>query len=72
MKRNRLLLILTILVVIVGILFIVIGIILITMVEKVNLTVVALAHLIGAVAVIFNSARLVRFGEHLEPHTQQS
>lgn len=54
-----------------GILFIVVGIITITMVE-VPLIMAALLHLIGAVAVIFNSARLVRFGEHLEPHIQQS
>jgi len=54
-----------------GILFIVIGIITITMVE-VPLIMAAILHLVGAVAVIFNSARLVRFGEHLEPHIQQS
>ena len=54
-----------------GILFIVVGIITITMVE-VPLIMAALLHLVGAVAVIFNSARLVRFGEHLEPHIQQS
>lgn len=28
----------------------------------------AVLHLAGSVIVIFNSARLVRFGEHLEPH----
>jgi Cd2+/Zn2+-exporting ATPase len=54
-----------------GILFIVVGIITITMVE-VPLIMAAFLHLVGAVAVIFNSARLVRFGEHLEPHIQQS
>jgi Cd2+/Zn2+-exporting ATPase len=54
-----------------GILFIVVGIITITMVE-VPLIMAAFLHLVGAVAVIFNSARLVRFGEHLEPHVQQS
>ena len=54
-----------------GILFIVVGIITITMVE-VPLIMAAFLHLVGAVAVIFNSARLVRFGEHLDPHIQQS
>ncbi len=54
-----------------GILFIVGGIITITMVE-VPLIMAAFLHLVGAVAVIFNSARLVRFGEHLEPHIEQS
>jgi Zn2+/Cd2+-exporting ATPase len=29
----------------------------------------AVLHLAGSVIVIFNSARLVRFGEHLDPHT---
>ena len=52
-----------------GILFIVVGIITITMVE-VPLIMAAFLHLVGAVAVIFNSARLVRFGEHLEPHIE--
>ncbi|HOL30559.1 MAG TPA: cation-translocating P-type ATPase [Anaerohalosphaeraceae bacterium] len=53
-----------------GILFIVFGIIAIT-VGWVSLIMAAVLHLFGALAVIFNSARLVRFGEHLEPHTQQ-
>jgi Cd2+/Zn2+-exporting ATPase len=30
----------------------------------------AILHLGGSIAVIFNSARLVRFGEELEPHTE--
>ena len=30
----------------------------------------AVLHLGGSIAVIFNSARLVRFGEELEPHTE--
>lgn len=30
----------------------------------------AILHLAGSVIVIFNSARLVRFGEHLEPHVE--
>jgi cation transport ATPase len=38
----------------------------------VTLIMAAILHLFGALAVIFNSARLVRFGEHLEPHTEQS
>ncbi len=53
-----------------GILFIVIGIFVITM-GWVNLIMAALLHLVGALAVIFNSARLVRFGEHLDPHVQE-
>ncbi|MBC8378093.1 MAG: cation-translocating P-type ATPase, partial [Planctomycetes bacterium] len=53
-----------------GILFIVIGIFVITM-GWVNLIMAALLHLVGAFAVIFNSARLVRFGEHLDPHVQE-
>ena len=52
-----------------GVLFIVVGIIIITMIE-IPLIMVAFLHLIGAVTVIFNSARLVRFGEHLEPHVE--
>lgn len=53
-----------------GILFIIIGITLITVME-IPLIVAAILHLFGALAVIFNSARLVRFGEHLDPHTEQ-
>ncbi len=53
-----------------GILFIVLGIFVITM-GWVNLIMAALLHLVGALAVIFNSARLVRFGEHLDPHIQE-
>lgn len=54
-----------------GILFIVVGIIAITM-GWVSLIMAAVLHLFGALAVIFNSARLVRYGEHLEPHTGQA
>jgi Cd2+/Zn2+-exporting ATPase len=50
-----------------GILFIVAGIITITMVD-VPLILTAILHLFGAFVVIFNSARLVRYGEHLDPH----
>ena len=53
-----------------GILFIVLGIFVVTM-GWVDLIMAALLHLFGALAVIFNSARLVRFGEHLEPHVQE-
>ena len=53
-----------------GILFIVMGIFVVTM-GWVDLIMAALLHLLGALAVIFNSARLVRFGEHLEPHVQE-
>ncbi|MCI0499314.1 MAG: cation-translocating P-type ATPase [Planctomycetales bacterium] len=54
-----------------GILFILLGIIAITL-GWVSLIMAAVLHLFGALAVIFNSARLVRFGEHLEPHIEQS
>jgi Cd2+/Zn2+-exporting ATPase len=54
-----------------GILFILLGIIAIT-VGWVSLIMAAVLHLFGALAVIFNSARLVRFGEHLEPHIEKS
>ncbi|MHC4904222.1 MAG: heavy metal translocating P-type ATPase [Planctomycetota bacterium] len=54
-----------------GILFIVLGIMAVTL-GWVSLIMAAVLHLFGALAVIFNSARLVRFGEHLEPHTEQS
>jgi len=54
-----------------GILFIVLGIMAITL-GWVSLIMAAILHLFGALAVIFNSARLVRFGEHLEPHIEQS
>lgn len=53
-----------------GILFIIVGIMAITL-GWVSLIMAAVLHLFGALAVIFNSARLVRYGEHLEPHTQQ-
>ena len=53
-----------------GILFIIVGITVIT-VANIPLILTAVLHLFGALAVIFNSARLVRFGEHLEPHTEQ-
>ena len=32
----------------------------------------AILHTIASAVVIFNSARLVRFGEHLDPHVEQS
>jgi Cd2+/Zn2+-exporting ATPase len=32
--------------------------------------VAAFLHFGGSVLVVFNSARLVRFGEHLDPHIQ--
>jgi Cd2+/Zn2+-exporting ATPase len=54
-----------------GILFIVIGIFAITM-GWISLIMAAVLHLLGAFVVIFNSARLVRFGEHLEPHVQEN
>ncbi|MCE5186176.1 MAG: cation-translocating P-type ATPase [Planctomycetaceae bacterium] len=54
-----------------GMLFIILGIIAITM-GWVSLIMAAVLHLFGALAVIFNSARLVRFGEHLQPHTEQN
>ncbi len=37
----------------------------------VNIVFAAILHFIGSVIVIFNSARLVRYGEHLDPHTKE-
>jgi len=51
-----------------GALFILLGMLGI-MVGWVSLILAAVLHLVGALVVIFNSARLVRYGEHLEPHT---
>jgi len=50
-----------------GCLFILLGMLGI-MVGWIHLIMAALLHLVGALVVIFNSARLVRYGEHLEPH----
>jgi cation transport ATPase len=36
------------------------------------IVVAAVLHLAGSVIVIFNSARLVRLGEELEPHVQDA
>lgn len=54
-----------------GSLFIVIGMFL-TLSGVVSAAVAAPLHFVGSLIVIFNSARLVRFGEHLAPHTEQS
>ncbi len=35
---------------------------------KIPIVLAAVLHLVGSVIVIFNSARLVRFGEELAPH----
>ncbi|MCF7955971.1 MAG: cadmium-translocating P-type ATPase [Phycisphaerae bacterium] len=37
----------------------------------VNIVFAAVLHFLGSVIVIFNSARLVRYGEHLDPHTKE-
>ncbi|MBP6124426.1 MAG: cation-translocating P-type ATPase [Phycisphaerae bacterium] len=50
-----------------GVLFILLGMLGI-MVGWVKLILAAFLHLVGALVVIFNSARLVRYGEHLESH----
>lgn len=50
-----------------GALFILFGILGI-MVGWIQLILAAVLHLVGALVVIFNSARLVRYGEHLQPH----
>jgi len=52
-----------------GILFILLGIIASAM-GWLPVILAAILHLGGAVVVVFNSARLVRHGEHLEPHSQ--
>lgn len=50
-----------------GALFILFGMLGI-MVGWIELILAAVLHLVGALVVIFNSARLVRYGEHLQPH----
>ena len=50
-----------------GVLFIVLGIIA-SALGWLPVIFAAVLHLGGAVVVVFNSARLVRYGEHLEPH----
>ena len=37
---------------------------------KIPIVLAAILHFAGSVIVIFNSARLVRYGEHLDPHTE--
>jgi Zn2+/Cd2+-exporting ATPase len=50
-----------------GILFIILGISA-AAIGWLPAIVAAVLHLVGSVLVVFNSARLVRFGEHLDPH----
>jgi len=50
-----------------GVMFILLGIIA-AAVGWLPVIVAAVLHLGGAVVVVFNSARLVRYGEHLDPH----
>ena len=52
-----------------GILFIVVGVGA-SAAGWVHVILAAILHLAGSIIVIFNSARLVRFGEELEPHEQ--
>jgi len=54
-----------------GSLFIVIGVIL-ALAGYLKSTWAAPLHFVGSIMVIFNSARLVRFGEYLEPHTEEN
>ncbi len=54
-----------------GILFILLGIIA-SALGWLPVILAAILHLGGAVVVVFNSARLVRYGEHLEPHVETS
>jgi Zn2+/Cd2+-exporting ATPase len=54
-----------------GSLFIVIGVIL-ALAGYLKSTWAAPLHFVGSIIVIFNSARLVRFGEYLEPHTEEA
>jgi Cd2+/Zn2+-exporting ATPase len=51
-----------------GIIFIVVGVGL-AAAGQIPIVLAAVLHFVGSVIVIFNSARLVRFGEELEPHT---
>ncbi len=53
-----------------GVLFIIIGVAA-AAAGKLPLMLAAALHFAGSLVVVFNSARLVRFGEHLEPHTGQ-
>jgi Cd2+/Zn2+-exporting ATPase len=38
----------------------------------VNIVFAAVLHFLGSIIVIFNSARLVRYGEHLDPHQTEN
>ncbi|MBW8015295.1 MAG: cation-translocating P-type ATPase [Planctomycetes bacterium] len=50
-----------------GVLFIVVGMSA-AAAGKIPIVLAAILHFLGSVIVIFNSARLVRYGEHLDPH----
>ena len=50
-----------------GVIFIVVGMSA-AAAGKIPIVLAAVLHFLGSVIVIFNSARLVRYGEHLEPH----
>ena len=54
-----------------GIIFIVVGIAA-SAAEKMPVVLAAVLHLAGSVVVIFNSARLVRFGEELHSHSNET
>lgn len=54
-----------------GSLFIVVGMFL-ALSGVVSVALAAPLHFVGSLIVVFNSARLVRYGEHLAPHTEQS
>ncbi|MCK5000802.1 MAG: cation-translocating P-type ATPase, partial [Anaerohalosphaera sp.] len=54
-----------------GIIFIVVGVSA-AAAGKVDLVLAAVLHFFGSVIVIFNSARLVRFGEEMNPHQHET
>jgi len=51
----------------VGVLFVIGGLVLAAM-KFINPIVAAMMHVVGSLLVVFNSARLVRHGEELEPY----
>jgi hypothetical protein len=50
-----------------GICFVIVGLVLAAL-KFINPIVAAILHVVGSLIVVFNSFRLVRFGEELEPY----
>jgi Cd2+/Zn2+-exporting ATPase len=55
----------------IGVLFVIGGLVLAAM-KIINPIVAALMHVVGSLLVVFNSARLVRHGEELEPYHSEA